>query len=87
MPESKSVLRGELAHAQPLPQMSLVDRADEAHRQSWVRCVRGAVSNGMHKSVRDDLGAPCNCTGVTGRNGNGVGLTYLTETFLIGAPI
>ena len=33
MPESESVLRVELAHAQSLPQMVLVNRADEAHRQ------------------------------------------------------
>lgn len=34
MPESESVLRDELSHAQPLPQMVLVDRADKARRQS-----------------------------------------------------
>lgn len=81
MPESESVLRGELAHTQPLPQMVLVDRADKAHRQSLVRRVRGTVSDGTHKNVRDDLGAPCSCTGVTGRGGNVVGLTFFNRDF------
>lgn len=46
----------------------------------------GTVSDGTYKSVRDDLGAPCSCTVVTGGVAMSLDKLSLTESLLIARP-